>query len=94
MGLARRVAPIESSRPTAIPDASPTAESLAGAAPAGGELPVAEMHRVTMRWGDKKPVLDGVDLNLWAGERLMVVGPSGAGNQFDSLVLPGDSFWM
>jgi phospholipid/cholesterol/gamma-HCH transport system ATP-binding protein len=42
-----------------------------------------------MRWNGKKPVLDGVDLDLWAGERLVVVGPSGAGKSTILRLLAG-----
>jgi phospholipid/cholesterol/gamma-HCH transport system ATP-binding protein len=84
MGPDRRAAPID-------PATAPQTESGPGTArvPAAGERPVAEMHRVTVRWGEKKPVLTGVDLNLWAGERLVVVGPSGAGKSTILRLLAG-----
>jgi phospholipid/cholesterol/gamma-HCH transport system ATP-binding protein len=66
---------------------SPATPSPPGAAP--GEGPVAEMHGVSMRWGGKRPVLEHVDLNLWAGERLVVVGPSGAGKSTILRLLAG-----
>jgi phospholipid/cholesterol/gamma-HCH transport system ATP-binding protein len=47
------------------------------------------MQQVSMRWGEKRPVLDQVDLNLWAGERLVVVGPSGAGKSTILRLLAG-----
>ncbi len=53
------------------------------------ERPVAQMRGVSMRWGEKKPVLDQVDLDLWAGERLVVVGPSGAGKSTILRLLAG-----
>ena len=40
--------------------------------------PVAQMQNLSMRWGETI-VLDRVDLSLMPGERLVVVGPSGAG---------------
>jgi phospholipid/cholesterol/gamma-HCH transport system ATP-binding protein len=46
------------------------------------------MERLTMRWGDK-PVLDGVDLHLYPGERLVVVGPSGSGKSTILRLLAG-----
>ena len=84
MGPDRRAAPID-------PATAQQTESGPGTArvSAAGELPVAEMHRVTVRWGEKKPVLAGVDLNLWAGERLVVVGPSGAGKSTILRLLAG-----
>jgi phospholipid/cholesterol/gamma-HCH transport system ATP-binding protein len=56
---------------------------------AASAMPVAQMEQLTMRWGDKKPVLDRVDLDLWAGERLVVVGPSGAGKSTVLRLLAG-----
>jgi phospholipid/cholesterol/gamma-HCH transport system ATP-binding protein len=41
-------------------------------------LPVAQLESVSMRWG-RRPVLDGIDLTVEPGERLVVVGPSGSG---------------
>ncbi len=50
--------------------------------------PVAEMVDLTMQWGDK-PVLDGIDLRLPPGERLVVVGPSGCGKSTVLRLLAG-----
>ena len=40
--------------------------------------PLLEARRLCVRFGDR-PILDGVDLELRAGELLAVVGPNGAG---------------
>ena len=56
----------------------PVAASAPDALPPSAPAPVAEMEKLTMRWGPK-PVLDQVDLAIHPGERLVVVGPSGSG---------------
>jgi phospholipid/cholesterol/gamma-HCH transport system ATP-binding protein len=46
------------------------------------------MRGVTMRWGER-PVLDGIDLRLEPGERLVIVGPSGCGKSTILRLLAG-----
>ncbi len=46
------------------------------------------MENLTMSWG-QRPVLDGVNLRLFPGERLMVVGPSGCGKSTILRLLAG-----
>ena len=50
---------------------------------------MAQMEQLTVRWGTKPPVLESVDLNLFAGERLVVIGPSGAGKSTILRLLSG-----
>ena len=50
---------------------------------------MAQMEKLTVRWGSKPPILDSVDLELFAGERLVVIGPSGAGKSTILRLLSG-----
>jgi phospholipid/cholesterol/gamma-HCH transport system ATP-binding protein len=55
---------------------------------AGAQLPVAQLVDLSVRWG-ARPVLDHVNLSLAAGERVVVVGHSGAGKSTILRLLAG-----
>ncbi len=63
--------------------------SLADVANTPPDALVAQMEKLTVRWGTKPPVLESVDLDLFAGERLVVIGPSGAGKSTILRLLSG-----
>ncbi|WP_067533371.1 ABC transporter ATP-binding protein [Nocardia crassostreae] len=67
--------PLLDSPPPASSTASSSPISSASAAPAEPVLAVTDL-RVTR---DRRPVLEGIDLIVGAGEAIAVVGPSGAG---------------
>ena len=52
------------------------------------EQPLARMENLSVRWGER-PVLDRVNLEIAAGEQLVVVGPSGAGKSTILRLLAG-----
>lgn len=81
----RHVAPLyaAASRPE-----EPGLPAFAGASPAGAGLLVA--HQVGFRWPDRpQPVLAGVDLDIRAGDRILLEGPSGGGKSTLASVLVG-----
>ena len=61
-----------------ILDAPVTVSDAPGASEPAGPLESVEFRDVRFRYGDK-PVFDGLDLTIRAGESLAVVGPSGGG---------------
>lgn len=62
-----------------------------GAAPraTSREAPPLTLRGITARWPNGTPALNGVDLSLAPGERLLVQGPSGAGKSSLANVLVG-----
>jgi phospholipid/cholesterol/gamma-HCH transport system ATP-binding protein len=64
------------------------AQTASGFAASSRPVPVAELERVTMRWG-AKTVLRELDLRLEPGERLVVLGPSGSGKSTILRLLAG-----
>ncbi|MFE0508513.1 ABC transporter ATP-binding protein [Streptomyces sp. NPDC058964] len=65
---------------------APASQAGAGAVPAGDRIDVTEVRYAYERGGE---VLRGVDLTVTPGERLAVVGPSGAGKTTLSRLLAG-----
>ncbi|MGE5152816.1 MAG: energy-coupling factor ABC transporter ATP-binding protein [Bdellovibrio bacteriovorus] len=51
---------------------------MTGGAPLPGAEPLLELRGVGFRYGGR-PVLEGVDLRLGAGERVALIGPNGSG---------------
>jgi ATP-binding cassette subfamily C protein len=82
-------------RPSAVsPPAvwSPVRSSPAGSAPGDGldGGPAVAVRGLTFRYGSAaRPVLDGFDLTLPAGDHLAIVGPSGAGKSTLAALIAG-----
>jgi ABC-type lipoprotein export system ATPase subunit len=70
---------------TLSPEAAPvhgwTPAHTNGPAPARAPQPVVELRGLSRTYGTDPPVraLRGVDLTIWSGDRLAIVGPSGSG---------------
>jgi phospholipid/cholesterol/gamma-HCH transport system ATP-binding protein len=60
------------------PGARRSGDPAPGAAHAAGEEPVFRVRGLRKSYGDKR-VLDGVDLDVWPGECLVILGRSGTG---------------
>ncbi|MFF4209139.1 ABC transporter ATP-binding protein [Streptomyces sp. NPDC001796] len=67
-------------RLTAAPDPAPAPSPGQREARVAGRAPAVELRGVTFAYGEgARPVVDGLDLAVAAGEWLAVVGPSGVG---------------
>ncbi|QEV16507.1 ABC transporter ATP-binding protein [Streptomyces alboniger] len=85
-GLAAAPAGTTASTPPAASPATPATPSFAGAAFDDDRI---EVDGVSFSYGDGADVLRGVDLSVRPGERLAIVGPSGAGKTTLSRLLAG-----
>ncbi|MFD3380966.1 MULTISPECIES: ABC transporter ATP-binding protein [unclassified Streptomyces] len=57
--------------------------------PADTATAAVRLREVAFRYADGPPVLDGIDLNVPAGQHLAIVGPSGAGKTTLAAVIAG-----
>lgn len=85
------IAPLEAAnQATPRPPAHPTLAVSANGANAQAEMPLLTVHHLLFRYrpGDA-PVLDGCDLAIASGERLLLEGPSGGGKSTLAALLAG-----
>ncbi|MBD2257248.1 ABC transporter ATP-binding protein [Pseudanabaena sp. FACHB-2040] len=54
----------------------------------GGEAPLLELRGITKQFGNNK-VLDGVDLTVYPGEAIAIIGPSGTGKSTILRIIAG-----
>lgn len=67
----RRVIDLFDCRPAVVEPPNPL--------PLGATAPTVSLHNVRFAYGDGQPVLDGLDLEIAAGEKVALVGTSGGG---------------
>lgn len=69
-------------------DTAPEIEDREGAAQLTNVRGDIQFDNVSFRYGDGTPVLDGISLNIEAGKRIALVGPSGGGKTTLCSLLP------
>jgi ABC-type multidrug transport system fused ATPase/permease subunit len=87
LGMSQR-AVASGARVFEILDREPRLTTVPGAPPLPAGPGAIEMRGVTVAYGDAKPVLHDIDLDVAAGETLALVGPTGSGKTTLAALIP------